>query len=253
MKHEDQVKTLLPMLSGGELAQWLFAQGLSVIPVQPGTSVATLEVDQWLSGHLPSKIEQYWSTFPSDEVGIYVDKGLYVLTGIGEGACDVLLAIEAMYGTTPSVSVNTGEGCQHYFLLPHRISAQREAHVSSEGLGVICVDTGGCVVRAPGNPGMNIEKWNIARLRELAPVHQRFVDEVSMLGKRSWSFTHVEKAVRDLRQEPERAPVFAQSSVHAASGVTTVTIKVQLHTKPSSGFDDSPDPSKQVECEVTWS
>jgi hypothetical protein len=134
MKREDRLKNLPSTLSGGELAQWLCAQGLSVVPVRPGSSVPTLEVDQWLDGDLPSKIEQYWSAFPSDEVGIYVGPELCVLTGFGEGARDSMVAMEDMHGTTPSVSVNTGEGGQHYFLLSRGVSAQLEAHVRSEGL-----------------------------------------------------------------------------------------------------------------------
>lgn len=189
MKYDNRAESATSATGCTFLASSLHAQRFTVVPVRPGTAEATVPLESWLDGYAATQIRKHWRHYPGDEVGIYVGWDLYVLESEGERCGEVLETAESLFGTLPSIVVNTGNGCQHFFSLPENVWAREETRVNIDDTRErIHVKTGPCLIRAPGNPGMHISEWNITSLRQLAPVSKDFADVLSMSDERFWSF-----------------------------------------------------------------
>lgn len=107
--------------------QW-FELGYLPIPVREGTKLPRLKVKEWLSELSPQRIEQHWTEYPNDDIGLYCSNGLVALDCDSPQAIVAMIALEKEYGIKPLITVKSKKGTHHYFKLGEGVSLKQAGY-----------------------------------------------------------------------------------------------------------------------------
>jgi len=159
--------------------------GFSVIPLVPGQKVPSVKWDPWLKHLSRYAINRYWRDFPRNEVGFVVGDDTIVFDADSPASISALEAIEARFGLTPSLKVQTKKGEHHHFRLAAGALAKSDAHCTETYPERIDVKTGRALVILPPSPGKYVLQCQAQTAIDLSEVGQDFVNAIALHNGRT--------------------------------------------------------------------
>ena len=113
-------------------ALYWYQYGLSILPIIPHSKLPALTWDPWLDKLSSAKISQYWSGFPSHEVGFIVGDAIIVFDADSPESIVALAAIEKAHNVTPNMVVKTTKGEHHCYRRANGTFAKSDSHSTKE-------------------------------------------------------------------------------------------------------------------------
>ena len=155
--------------------KWL-ELGYLPIPVREGTKLPRLKVKEWLSELSPQTIEQHWTDYQNDDIGLYCSNGLVALDSDSPESLKVLIALEKEYGINPLITVQSKKGTHHYFKLGEGVSLQQAGYSTESNPERIDIRCGNSYIIAPPSTDKVLVSESICAIEQLEVITKGFAD-----------------------------------------------------------------------------